>query len=109
MEVSVAEPIEKPGIYIRGDVLYVRGTQYIARVAELLRLETRLKLLSVLREKEISMKELALLTGQSKANISAQIKKLEEIGLVETRYKRGVRGVKKVCRTRIREIRFILD
>ncbi len=105
---TLIETAIKEGIHIRDGILYVRGIDYIERIATLLSLKTRLEILQILREKELSMKELAKLTGQSKANISAQIKKLEENGLVTTYYKRGVRGVKKLCKTNIREIRILL-
>ena len=36
------------------------------------------------------------------------IDKLEEAGLVKTSYKPGVRGVKKVCSTDVKEVRLIL-
>jgi predicted transcriptional regulator len=52
--------------------------------------------------------ELAKDINQSKANTSAQIRILEKAGLVKTIYKPGVRGVKKICTSNVREIIFVL-
>ncbi len=101
--------LKKEGIFEKDGTLYVRGIEYINRVANVLSSKTRLKILKLIREKERDIGEIAEFIGQSKANASAQIKRLEDIGLIKTSYKPGQRGVKKVCWTNIREVRIMLD
>ncbi len=99
----------KEGIYEENGILIVKGIEYIIRVASALASKTRLEILQLVKEKELDIGEIADYIDQSRANASAQIKRLEDIGLIKTSYKPGQRGVKKVCWTNIREIRIILD
>lgn len=91
------------------DVLIVRGEDNIVNVAMALSSPTRLQILKYVREKEVDMQEIAELIKQSKANASAQIRILENAGLIKTMYKPGIRGVKKICTTNIKEIKFLLQ
>ena len=99
----------KPGIYEEDGVLVVSGDEYILRVANALASSTRLQILKHIIENQVDVGEIADLIKQSKANASAQIKRLEEAGLVKTLYKPGQRGVKKICTTKVKEIRMILQ
>ncbi len=99
----------KEGIYEENGVLIVKGIEYINRIASALASKTRLEILKLVRKKELDIGEIADYIDQSRANASAQIKRLEDIGLIKTSYKPGQRGVKKVCWTNIKEIRIILD
>ncbi len=99
---------KKPGIHEEDGILYVSGDEYILRVANALASPTRLQILRYIIENQVDVGEIADLIKQSKANASAQIKRLEEAGLVKTLYKPGQRGVKKICTTKIREIRIQL-
>ncbi len=98
----------KPGIYEKDGVLIVAGEDYIYRVCSSLASPTRIRILEELLAREADIGEIAEVIGQSKANASTQVKRLEEIGLVKAEYKPGTRGVRKVVRTTIREIRIIL-
>lgn len=106
---ELTSPLKKEGIYEENGVLIVRGPDYIERIASALASKTRLEILKLVREKELDIGEIAEKIGQSKANASAQVKRLEDAGLVKTGYKPGQRGVKKVCWSNIREIRIMLD
>jgi predicted transcriptional regulator len=99
---------EKEGIYEKDGVLYVRGFNYIERVADALSGETRILILKKLSEGEMDVAELAEVLNHSKANISSQIRKLEEAGLVKSAYKPGKRGIKKIVQRTIKEIRIFL-
>lgn len=88
-----------------GNILTVEGED-IAKVAMALSSPTRIQILNFIKYKEVDMQEIAELIKQSKANASAQMRILEEVGLVKTSYKPGIRGVKKVCSTDVKEIRF---
>jgi predicted transcriptional regulator len=88
-------------------ILVVKGED-VAKVAMALSSQTRIQILNFIKEKDVDMQEVAELIKQSKANASAQMRILEEAGLVKTSYKPGVRGVKKVCSTNVKEVRLIL-
>ncbi|MEM0085348.1 MAG: ArsR family transcriptional regulator [Candidatus Methanomethylicia archaeon] len=88
---------------VENEILKVEGERII-EIASALSSKTRLEILRRVREKEIDVEELASIINQSKANTSAQLRILERAGLVKTIYKPGIRGVKKVCTSNIKEI-----
>lgn len=95
-------------VYEENGVLIVKGEE-VVNVASALSSDTRLKILEFLRGREADIGQVAEFINQSKANASAQMRILEKYGLVKTTYKPGIRGVKKVCTTDIREVRLILE
>ena len=99
----------KPGIHERDGVLVVSGEEYIYRVCSALASPTRIRILLELLKHDADIGEIADLIGQSKANASTQVRRLEEVGLVRSEYKPGIRGVRKVVKTTVREIRIILE
>ncbi len=99
----------KTGIIEEDGILHVKGEDYIIRVTSALASTTRLFILKYIKEHEADVGEIAELIKQSKANASAQIKKLEEAGLVKTLYKPGQRGVKKICSSTVNKIVIHLD
>ena len=107
-EVKNREENIKEGIMEKDGVLIVSGEDYIYRVCSALASPTRIKILMELLKREADIGEIADMIGQSKANASTQVRRLEEIGLVRSEYKPGVRGVRKVVRTTVREIRIVL-
>jgi len=66
---------------------------------------SRLKILKILNDGEFSVRELADKTGLTSSNISAQIKKLEDVNLIDVKYVAGNHGTKKISRIRVEEIR----
>jgi len=108
---QTAPAAEKPkrGIYEEDGVLHVCGSDYVLRVADALSNDTRLEILKLVYKKEVDVGEVSKMIKQSKANASAQIKKLEGAGLIKTLYRPGHRGVKKVCTTDIVKVVIHLD
>ncbi|NPA05701.1 MAG: winged helix-turn-helix transcriptional regulator [Crenarchaeota archaeon] len=98
----------RPGIHEEDSTLVVVGEEYIYRVASALASPTRIRILQELLNREADIGEIAEMIGQSKANASTQVKRLEEAGLVKTEYRPGTRGVRKVVRTAVKEVRIIL-
>jgi len=98
----------KGEVYEENGVLIVKGEE-VVNVASALSSDTRLKILEFLRGREADIGQVAEFINQSKANASAQMRILEKYGLVKTTYKPGIRGVKKVCTTDIKEVRLILE
>lgn len=93
---------------INDGVIVIKGDN-VANVAMALSSPTRIQILNFIKGKEVDMQQIAELIKQSKANASAQMRILEGAGLVKTIYKPGVRGVKKVCTTNVKEVRLVLD
>ncbi len=93
---------------INDGIIIIKGDN-VANVAMALSSTTRIQILNFIKGKEVDMQQIAELIKQSKANASAQMRILEGAGLVKTIYKPGVRGVKKVCTTNLKEVRLVLD
>ncbi|BEP18267.1 hypothetical protein PYJP_16190 [Pyrofollis japonicus] len=101
--------VTREGIIEKDGVLIVSGEEYIYRVCSALASPTRIKILMELLRREADVGEIADMIKQSKANASTQVRRLEEIGLVRSEYRPGVRGVRKVVKTAVKEIRIILE
>jgi DNA-binding transcriptional ArsR family regulator len=71
------------------------GSRSIARVASALANETRARIIELLVDGPKDLDFIAREIGQSKANVSSQIRRLEEVGLVSSIYQPGERGIKK--------------
>lgn len=71
--------------------------------------KTRLEMLRLLREKEMSIKEMSASLHISSAIVTRHIQVLEEAGLVTTRTLSGKRGLRKLCSLKINEAQIIFD
>lgn len=80
----------------------------INKVAKALSSKTRVKILKMTSEKDIDVSRIAGILNQTEANISAQIKILEEAGLLISRYEPGMHGVRKICSTKVDTVIFKL-
>ena len=69
----------------------------VSRLAKALASPTRWEIMKLLQRRSIDVSRIAVTLSQTEANISAQIKILEEAGLVKARYEPGVHGVRKIC------------
>jgi predicted transcriptional regulator len=103
---SISPPFGKDGIYVVDRTLHVIGPRYIAMVASALASETRTKLLEYISKKPADLEEIARAIGQSKANVSSQIRKLEAVNIVKARYVPGQRGIKKVVELNVDRVLF---
>ncbi|MCI4459655.1 MAG: helix-turn-helix domain-containing protein [Acidilobus sp.] len=99
----------KEGIYARGDTLYVIGPHHIAKVASALASESRASILAILQKGAADLEDIATQVNQSKANVSSQIRKLEEVNIVKSRYVPGQRGIKKVVELTVHKIVFLIS
>ncbi len=75
-------------------------------VAKALSSKTRVKILRLTSEKDIDVSRIAGLLSQTEANISAQIKILENAKLLVSRYEPGMHGVRKICTTKVDTVIF---
>jgi len=76
------------------------------KVAKALSSKTRIKILKLTSERDIDVSRIAGLLNQTEANISAQIKILEEAELLISRYEPGMHGVRKICSTVVKTVIF---
>ena len=77
-------------------------------VAKALSSNTRVQILKMTSEKDIDVSRIAGLLNQTEANISAQIKILENAGLLVSQYEPGQHGVRKICSTKVKTVIFNL-
>lgn len=96
------------GIWIEGDTMYVAGEEFIEKVASSLASLTRLRILGLIYKEEMGIEDLAEKLNQSKANISTHVKRLEEANIVRAVYLPGQRGIKKIAKPIIKEIKILL-
>ena len=75
-------------------------------VAKELSSKTRVRILRLTSEKDIDVSRIAGLLNQTEANVSAQIKILENAKLLVSRYEPGMHGVRKICSTKVGTIIF---
>ncbi len=101
-------PLGKEGIYVRESTLYVIGPRYIAKVSKVLASETRTKILEVLQEGPADLDTISEAIGQSKANVSSQIRQLESVNIVKATYVPGNRGIRKIIELKVKKIVFLL-
>jgi len=76
----------------------------VPRVAKALSSATRWRILSLLREKNLDVSRIAEALKQTEANISAQVKILEQAGLIKSHYEPGEHGVRKVCEPSVKQV-----
>ncbi|MCX8196655.1 MAG: winged helix-turn-helix domain-containing protein [Acidilobaceae archaeon] len=98
----------KEGVVEREGVMYVGGHRSIARLASALANETRAKIVELLADGPKDLDHIAKKIGQSKANVSSQIRRLEEAGIVSSVYIPGERGIKKMVELRVEKVVFNL-
>jgi predicted transcriptional regulator len=65
---------------------------------------TRFEILRLLSKDEMDISRIAESLNQTEANISAQVKHLENADLVTCFYKPGEHGVRKICSTKVSSI-----
>jgi predicted transcriptional regulator len=86
------------------DTLDLSNDDEILRIGRALSSATRLKILRLLLEGEKDVTRVAKHLGGTEANASAQIKILNEAGLLDCRYEPGQHGLKKISWTKIKKI-----
>lgn len=108
-DIDLSRLPRKEGIIEKDGVMYVIGYRNIAKVAQALSNETRTRILALLAKNPEGLDTIADEIGQSKANISSQIRKLEEVGIVAPKYQPGNRGIRKLVELRVKAIVFVLE
>jgi predicted transcriptional regulator len=86
------------------ETLEIANDDDILRIASALSSGTRLEILQFLLQKEQDVTRVAKHLGGTEANASAQIKILQEAGLLDCRHEPGQHGLKKISWTAVDEI-----
>ncbi|WXG45856.1 MAG: ArsR family transcriptional regulator [Candidatus Atabeyarchaeum deiterrae] len=76
----------------------------VAKIAKALASKTRWEIMKLLQRRNVDVSRIAQTLYQTEANISAQIKILEDAGLVRARYQPGVHGVRKICEPAVEKL-----
>ncbi len=88
--------------------LVVEDPEDIMKIVEALSSITRLNILRLLYEEELSVTELSERLHLSKGTVSTHITALERAGLVESSYVPGAKGVKKVIKPKVDRVILVL-
>ncbi|MFX1327045.1 MAG: ArsR/SmtB family transcription factor, partial [Promethearchaeota archaeon] len=76
----------------------IDSDEQIEKIVKALSSRTRRQILHYIQEEPMDVSNIASSLDMTEANISAQIKKLEEAGLITCDYASGAHGVKKISR-----------
>ena len=97
---EISGQLELKLISDRDNSITIESDNEIELVVKALSSKTRRKILQQIQrsEPELDVSEIATILNMTEANISAQIKKLKEAGLIECDYCSGQHGVRKVSR-----------
>ncbi len=82
----------------KSESLNVSSDMQIEKIVKALSSLNRRKILRHIQEEPLDVSNIASILKMTEANISAQIKKLEEAGLISCSYSSGSHGVRKISR-----------
>jgi predicted transcriptional regulator len=80
----------------KAESISVESDDQIEKIVKALSSRTRRKILQHIREEPLDVSNIASILDMTEANISAQIKKLENAGLITCSYSSGDHGVRKI-------------
>ena len=84
-------------------------TERLANIAKALSSETRIQILRHLRYKDLNVNEIAEILDIPASSSAANVKVLEESGMIKTKLQPGIRGSMKVCHIVMDHIDIELD
>jgi predicted transcriptional regulator len=90
-------------ICLSSEELELKGEKTL-KVVEALASETNFKILKLVSTESLDVSTIALRLGFSEAHISEKVSRLENLGLIKVSYKRGRRGIRKICELAFRRI-----
>ena len=84
----------------------IRSDKQIEKVIKALSSETRRKILKKIQNTEegLDVSDIAAILGMTEANVSAQIKKLQEADLIYCEYCSGRHGVRKISKLKFEQL-----
>ncbi|MFX1323596.1 MAG: ArsR/SmtB family transcription factor [Promethearchaeota archaeon] len=88
----------------RSESVSIESDDQIEKIVKALSSRTRRHILHYIQEEPMDVSNIASSLRMTEANISAQIKKLEEAGLIICEYASGDHGVRKISRLKFNKI-----
>ncbi len=95
MEISQSGILEV-NLENKSESISVESDDQIEKIVKALSSRTRRKILQHIQEEPLDVSNIASISDMTEANISAQIKKLENAGLITCSYSSGDHGVRKI-------------
>ncbi|BBG24529.1 ArsR/SmtB family transcription factor [Sulfuracidifex tepidarius] len=84
--------------------LIVKDPEDILKIATSLSVISRINIIKLINNKPMSISELTAELGMSKGNISNHISSLEEAGLIISEYENGIKGIRKIVKSKYERI-----
>lgn len=88
----------------KSESLSIESDDQIEKIVKALSSRTRRKILHYIQEEPMDVSSIASCLQMTEANISAQIKKLEEAGLIVCDYTSGAHGVRKLSKLKFNRL-----
>jgi predicted transcriptional regulator len=95
MEISQTGLLEL-NLESKSETITVESDEQIEKIVKALSSRTRRQILQYIQEEPMDVSNIAASLSMTEANISAQIKKLENAGLIVCSYSSGDHGVRKI-------------
>ncbi len=88
----------------KSESLSIESDDQIEKIVKALSSSTRRKILKYIQEEPMDVSDIASTLKMTEANISAQIKKLEEADLIVCDYTSGAHGVRKLSKLKFNKL-----
>ncbi|MFX1427655.1 MAG: ArsR/SmtB family transcription factor, partial [Promethearchaeota archaeon] len=88
----------------KSESLSIETDDQIEKIVKALSSRTRRLILQYIQEDPMDVSDIASSLSMTEANISAQIKKLEEAGLITCDYSSGAHGVRKLSKLKFNKL-----
>ena len=103
MEISQTGILEV-NLQNKSESISVESDEQIEKIVKALSSRTRRRILKHIQEEPMDVSNIAANLEMTEANISAQIKKLEEAGLITCDYASGDHGVRKISKLKFNRL-----
>ncbi|MFW9988464.1 MAG: ArsR/SmtB family transcription factor, partial [Candidatus Odinarchaeota archaeon] len=91
-------------LHNKSESISIDSDEQIEKIVKALSSRTRRKILNHIQEEPMDVSNIAANLKMTEANISAQIKKLEEAGLIICDYASGDHGVRKISKLKFNRL-----
>ena len=88
----------------KSESVFIESDDQIEKIVKALSSRTRRKILHYIQEEPMDVSSIASNLNMTEANISAQIKKLEEADLITCDYTSGAHGVRKLSKLKFHKL-----
>lgn len=103
MEISETSMLEL-SLESKSESITIEADDQIERIVKALSSRTRRRILQHIQEEPMDVSNIASVLSMTEANISAQIKKLENADLINCSYSSGDHGVRKISSLKFKKL-----